>query len=46
MNECITKTTCHFTPAASLAAVEMKMQQLDFFGPIHQHVQIVQKSSP
>jgi hypothetical protein len=44
MNECITKTTCHFSPAASLAALGVKMQQLDLFGPIRQRVQIVQKT--
>lgn len=44
MNGSITKTTCHFTPAASLAALGLKMQQLDFFGPIRHHVQIVQKT--
>lgn len=44
MNECITKTTCHFSPAASLAALGAKMKQLDLFGPIRQQVQIAQKT--
>lgn len=44
MNESITKTTCHFSPAASLAALGVKMKQLDLFGPIGQQVQIAQKT--
>src|SRR5258708_27216734 len=44
MNESITKTTCHFTPAASLAAIGVKLNQLDIFGPIRKRVQIAQKT--
>jgi hypothetical protein len=44
MNECITRTTCHFTPAASLAAIGVKLNQLDVFGPIRQRVHIAQKT--
>jgi hypothetical protein len=44
MNECITQTTQHFTASASLAAIGVKLSQLDFFGPIRTHVQIRQKT--
>ncbi len=44
MNESTTKTTSHFTPAASLAALGVKLKSLDFFGPIRQRVQIAQKT--
>jgi len=44
MNECITQTTQHFTASASLAAIGVKLSQLDFFGPIRTHVQIQQKT--
>lgn len=44
MNECITNVTCHFTPAASLAALEVKLQQLNVFEPIHRLVHIAQKT--
>ena len=43
MNECITNVTCHFTPAASLAALRVKLQQLNVFEPIHRLVHIAQK---
>jgi hypothetical protein len=44
MNECITATTNHFSPAASLAAIGVKVRQLDLFGPIRTEVQIKQKT--
>jgi hypothetical protein len=44
MNECITATTNHFSPAASLAAIGVKVRQLDLFGPIRTKVQIKQKT--
>ena len=44
MNECITNVTCHFTPAASLAALGVKLQQLNLFEPIHRLVHIAQKT--
>jgi hypothetical protein len=44
MNESTTKRTKHFTACASLAAVGVKLKQLDLFGPIRQTVQIAQKT--
>src|SRR5260221_14386109 len=44
MNECITETTRQFTPAASLAALGVKLQQVNLFGPIRQRVHIAQKT--
>ena len=44
MNESITLTTKHFSPAASLAAIGVKLNQLDLFGPIRTLVQIRQKT--
>ncbi len=44
MNESITSTTKHFSPAASLAALGVKLSQLDLFGPIRTEVQIRQKT--
>jgi hypothetical protein len=44
MNESTTKTTCYFTPAASLAALGVKLNQLNIFGPIRKRVQIAQKT--
>jgi hypothetical protein len=44
MNESITATTNHFSPAASLAAIGVKLSQLDLFGPIRAQVQIRQKT--
>ncbi len=44
MNESITATTNHFSPAASLAAIGVKLCQLDLFGPIRAQVQIRQKT--
>ncbi len=44
MNECITETTCHFTPAASLAALGVVLEQRKVFEPIRAHVQIEQKT--
>lgn len=44
MNESITPTTKHFSPAASLAAIGVKLNQLDLFGPIRTQVQIKQKT--
>lgn len=44
MNECITETVRQFTPAASLAALGVKLQHLNLFEPIHQRVKIEQKT--
>ncbi len=44
MNECITETTCHFTPAASLAAWGVVLEQRKVFEPIRAHVHIEQKT--
>src|SRR5713226_7737415 len=44
MNESITYTTTHFSPTASLAAIGVKLGQLDLFGPIRTQVQIRQKT--
>src|SRR6266487_5687434 len=44
MNESITCTTTHFSPTASLAAIGVKVRQLDLFGPIRTRVQIRQKT--
>ena len=44
MNESITLTTKHFSPVASLAALGVKLSQLDLFGPIRTQVQIRQKT--
>src|SRR5947209_5281589 len=44
MNESITHTTTHFSPTASLAAIGVKLNQLDLFGPIRTQVQIRQKT--
>ncbi len=44
MNECSTNVTCHFTPAASLAALGVKLQQLNVFEPIDRLVHIAQKT--
>src|SRR5260370_34253256 len=44
MNESIILTTNHFSPTASLAAIGVKLNQLDLFGPIRTLVQIGQKT--
>ena len=44
MNESITKPTKQFTGCASLAAVGVKLRQLDVFGPIRKTVRIAQKA--
>jgi hypothetical protein len=44
MNESITRATTHFSPTASLAAIGVKVKQLDLFGPIRTQVQIRQKT--
>src|SRR3989442_6411215 len=44
MNESITHTTNHFSPTASLAAIGVKLRQLDLFGPIRTQVQIREKT--
>jgi hypothetical protein len=44
MNESITHTTNHFTGCASLAALGVKLKQVDLFGPIRQMVRIAQKT--
>jgi hypothetical protein len=44
MNESITYTTTHFSPTASLAAIGVKVNQLNLFGPIRTLVQIGQKT--
>ena len=42
MNESTTKTTKTFTGCASLAALGVKLRELDLFGPIREVVQIAQ----
>jgi hypothetical protein len=44
MNEYSTKATKRFTGCASLAALGVKLRQLDVFGPIRKTVQIAQKA--
>src|SRR5438093_7567573 len=44
MNESTTKTTKSFTGCASLAAIGVKLRQVDLFGPIRQTVRIAQKT--
>lgn len=44
MSESITATTKHFSPAASLAALGAKLNQLNLFDPIRTNVQIKQKT--
>jgi hypothetical protein len=44
MNESTTETTRHFTGCASLAALGVKLKQLDLFGPIRKAVRIGQKT--
>jgi hypothetical protein len=44
MSESTTMTTNHLSPAASLAAIGVKLSQLDLFGPIRSKVQIKQKT--
>ena len=44
MNESITKTTQHFSARASLAAIGIKLKQVDLFGPVRQMVHIAQKT--
>src|SRR5258708_3833499 len=44
MIESITFTAGHYTPAASLAALGVKLQQIDLFGPIQRVVRIAQKT--
>src|SRR5947208_2982428 len=44
MDESTTQTTRHFSPCASLAAIGVKLKQLDLFDPIRQQVRIAQKT--
>ena len=44
MTQCITEITSHFTPAAGLAAIGVKLQQLNLFEPIDRLVKIDQKT--
>ena len=44
MKESNTEPTAHFTACASLAAIGLKVKQLDLFGPIRQKVHIEQKT--
>jgi len=44
MTECITSQAGHYTPAASLAALGVKLQQINVFGPIQRLVRIAQKT--
>lgn len=44
MNESITATEQHFSPAASLAAIGAVVRHKDLFGPIRRHVTIKQKT--
>jgi hypothetical protein len=44
MNESTTSREGHFTARASLAAIGVKVRQLDLFGPIDEQVRIAQKT--
>src|SRR5437588_5991737 len=44
MNESTTKTRHHFSGCASLAAIGVKLRQLDLFGPIRKTVRLAQKT--
>src|SRR5436190_1494550 len=44
MTKCITNPASYFRPRASLAAIGLKMKELDFFGPIRRLVNIDQKT--
>src|SRR5437588_6609555 len=44
MNESTTKTRQHFSGCASLAAIGVKLRQLDLFGPIRKTVRLAQKT--
>jgi hypothetical protein len=44
MNQSITQTERHFTARASLAAIGVKLRQIDLFGPIRKTVRIAQKT--
>src|SRR5436305_2127104 len=44
MKQSITQTERHFTANASLAAIGVKLHQVDLFGPIRQTVRIAQKT--
>ena len=44
MKQSITQTERHFTANASLAAIGVKLHQVDLFGPIGQTVRIAQKT--
>ena len=44
MNECSIQTQRHFSACASLAAIGVKVHQLDLFGPIRKSVRIAQKT--
>lgn len=44
MNESTTPLTKHFSSCASLAAIGVKLQALDLFGPIRKSVHIAQKT--
>lgn len=44
MNASITPMTKHYSGCASLAAIGVKLQQLDLFGPIRKRVHIAQKT--
>jgi hypothetical protein len=44
MHESITKTTQHFSARASLAAIGIKLKQVDLFSPVRQMVHIAQKT--
>jgi hypothetical protein len=44
MKKSITKLTPHFTGAASLAAIGMKLRDLDVLAPLRESVHIEQKA--
>src|SRR5947209_14385275 len=44
MNQSLTQTERHFTASASLAAIGVKLRQVDLFGPIRKTVRIAQKT--
>jgi len=44
MSKSTTKVTKHFTACASLAAISVKLRELDIFGPIRKRMHIDQKT--
>jgi hypothetical protein len=44
MKQSITGTQRHFSACASLAAIGVKLRELDLFAPIRKHVRMAQKT--